>query len=132
MIPPMASPSECRYTESHEWLDLDGDIVTLGITQYAADELTDVTYVELKRPHTTILPGEVVGEVESVKTTSDVFSAVGGEIVEVNEAASSDPSLLNSDPFGRGWLVKIRTADPSPLDGLMDRATYDQKFPVTK
>ena len=128
----MPTPAECRFTESHEWLDLDGDIVTLGLTQYAADELTDVTYVEMKPAQSTILPGESIGEVESVKTTSDVFSAVGGEIVEVNEAAARDPSLLNSDPYGKGWLVKIRTADPSPLDALMDRATYDQKYPVGK
>ncbi len=128
----MPNPSEFRYTETHEWMDLDGDVVTIGITQYAADELTDVTYVEMKPVRSTVLPGEPVGEVESVKTTSDIFSAVGGEIIAVNDAASSEPSLLNSDPYGRGWLVKIRTADPSPLDGLMDRATYDQKFPVRR
>ncbi len=125
----MPSPTEFRYTETHEWLDLDGDVVTIGITKYAADELTDVTYVEMRPVRSTVLPGESVGEVESVKTTSDIFSAVGGEIIAVNHAASSEPSLLNSDPYGRGWLVKIRTADPSPLDGLMDRATYDHSFP---
>ena len=128
----MPSPAECRYSETHEWLDLDGDIVTLGITQYAADELTDVTYVEMKPRHSTVLPGETVGEVESVKATSDVYSAVGGEIIEVNQAAVDQPSLLNSDPFGEGWLVKIRTADPSPLDGLMDQETYDKRFPVSR
>jgi glycine cleavage system H protein len=126
----MPEPSECRFTETHEWLDLDGDVVTLGITQYAADELTDVTYVEMRPIKTTILPGESVGEVESVKTTSEVFSPVGGEIIAVNEEAVGEPSLLNSDPFGRGWLVKIRTADPSPLDGLLDHATYSGRFPV--
>ena len=81
----MPTPAECRYTETHEWLDLDGDLVTVGITQYAADELTDVTYVEMKPEKTTILPGDSVGEVESVKTTSDVFTPVGGEIVAVNQ-----------------------------------------------
>jgi len=126
----MPKPSEYRYTETHEWLDLDGDVVTLGITQYAADELTDVTYVELKPPRSTVLPGDPVGEVESVKTTSDIFTAVGGEIIEVNQRALSEPSVLNSDPYGGGWLVRIRTADPSPLDGLMDQATYEQRFPV--
>ncbi|MHC4428714.1 MAG: glycine cleavage system protein GcvH [Planctomycetota bacterium] len=126
------SPSGYRFSESHEWLDLDGDIVTIGLTQYAADELTDVTYVELKSLRTTVLPGEPIGEVESVKTTADVFTSVGGEIVEVNEEATRDPSLLNSDPYGRGWLVRIRTADPSPLDALMDWETYDQRFPVKK
>ncbi len=127
----MPIPAECRFTETHEWLDLDGDIVILGLTQYAADELTDVTYIELKPDKTTILPGDSVGEIESVKTTGDVFSAVGGEIVAINQRVIDEPSLVNSDPFGDGWLVKIRTADPSPLDGLMDRETYDKRFPVS-
>ncbi len=126
----MSTPAECRYTETHEWADLDRDIITLGLTQYAADELTDVTYVEMKPEHTTVLPGESVGEVESVKATNDVYSPVGGEIVEVNQAAADQPSLINDDPFGKGWLVKIRTADPSPLDGLMDQETYDKRYPV--
>jgi glycine cleavage system H protein len=126
----MPTPAECRFTESHEWIDLDGDIVTLGITQYAADELTDITYVEMRAQGTTVLPGDSVGEVESVKATNDVYSPVGGEIIDVNSAAADQPSLLNSDPFGAGWLVKIRTADPSPLDALMDQETYDQKFPT--
>ncbi len=128
----MSSPRGYRFSQTHEWLDLDGDVVTLGITQYAADELTDVTYVELKPVRSTILLGEAVGEVESVKTTSEVYSAVGGEIIEINEAAGEEPSLLNTDPFGKGWLVKIRTADPSPLDALMDFETYDQRYPVKK
>ncbi len=128
----MSSPRGYRFSQTHEWLDLDGDVVTIGITQYAADELTDVTYVELKPVRSTILLGEAVGEVESVKTTSEVYSAVGGEIIEINEAAGEEPSLLNSDPFGKGWLVKIRTADPSPLDALMDFETYDQRYPVKK
>ncbi len=128
----MSSPRGYRFSQTHEWLDLDGDVVTIGITQYAADELTDVTYVELKPVRSTILLGEAVGEVESVKTTSEVYSAVGGEIIEINEAAGEEPSLLNTDPFGKGWLVKIRTADPSPLDALMDFETYDQRYPVKK
>jgi glycine cleavage system H protein len=126
----MPRPTECRFTETHEWLDLDGDVVTIGITQYAADELTDVTYVEMKAPRTRVMPGDPVGEVESVKTTSDIYSAIGGEIIEVNKKAGDDPSLLNSDPYGRGWLVRIRTADPSPLDSLMDWKTYQKRFPA--
>ena len=128
----MSTPAECRYTETHEWLDLDGDLVTIGITQYAADELTDVTYVEMKPEKTTVMPGDPVGEVESVKTTSEIFTPVGGEIVAVNKRVVEEPSLLNTDPFGDGWLVKIRTADPSPLDGLMDRDTYGHRFPVRR
>ncbi len=125
----MPIPTECRYTETHEWLDLDGDVVTLGITRYAVDELTDVTYIEMRPEKSTILPGESVGEVESVKTTSEIMSPVGGEVVAINQRAVEEPSLLNSDPFGEGWLVKIRTADPSPLDALMDHETYDKRFP---
>jgi glycine cleavage system H protein len=105
--------------------------VTIGISQFAADELTDITYVELKPKGETINANEAIGEVESVKTTSDVYSVVGGEIIEVNQKAIDDPSLLNSDPFGDGWLVKIRTDDTSPLDKLMDHATYDEQHPVT-
>ena len=126
----MPRPDDCRFTETHEWLDLDGSIVTLGITQYAADELTDVTYVEMKPAKTTVLLGEAVGELESVKTTSDILSAVGGEIVEVNQKAIDQPSLLNTDPYGQGWLLKIRTADPSPLDALMDHETYAKRYPA--
>jgi glycine cleavage system H protein len=126
----MQSPSDRRYSDSHEWFRLDGDVVTMGITKYAADELTDITYVELKPSGATISAGSPVGEVESVKTTSDVYSVVGGTIVEVNKTVSDDPSLLNSDPYAKGWLVKIKTSDSSPLKGLMDQATYDRKHPV--
>ena len=126
----MPSPSNCRFTDSHEWVRLDGDVVTMGITQYAADELTDLTYVEIKPVGSAIDAGEMLGEVESVKTTSDVYSPFGGEIIEVNDAASSDPSLLNSDPFGAGWLVRLRVTDTSPLDGLMDQSTYDERYLV--
>jgi len=126
----MASPSECRFTESHEWVRIDGDVVTLGITQYAANELTDVTYVEMRDVGTTLGPGDTVGVVESVKTTSDVVTPVPGEIVETNDAPADDPSLINGDPFGSGWLVKIRTDDASALDGLMDASAYDAAYPI--
>jgi len=126
----MSSPSDCRFADTHEWFRVNGDIVTLGITQYAANELTDITYAEMKPAGTQITPGTSVAEVESVKTTSDVYSAVGGTIAEVNKAVSADPAILNSDPFGKGWLVKIRTSDASPLAKLMDQATYDRKYPA--
>lgn len=125
-----SSPSEPRFSDSHEWFRRDGALVTMGITKYAADELTDITYVELKPAGTKVKRGGPVGEVESVKTTSDVYAAVEGEIVEVNPEVTKDPSLLNSDPYGRGWLVKIKAADTAPLDKLMDQATYDRKHPV--
>jgi glycine cleavage system H protein len=100
----------------------------MGITPHAAEELTDITYVELRPAGTAIGAGDAVGEVESVKTTNDVYSVVAGEIVEVNAAAIDDPALLNSDPQGAGWLVKVRTGDAAPLEALMDSAAYDQKY----
>ncbi len=127
----MSTPRDCRFSASHEWFKLEGDVVTIGITQFAADELTDITYVELKPSGTKLAAGASIGEVESVKTTSDVYSAVGGEVIEANPLVVKDPSLLNSDPFGKGWLVKMRTSDASALKGLMDAATYDQKHPVS-
>ena len=126
----MPSPSNCRFAESHEWFRAEGEMVTIGITQFAANELTDITYVEMKPAGTQVAAGDSIGEVESVKTTSDVYCPVGGEIVEVNPALEDDPSLLNSDPFGEGWLVKIKCTDLSPLDGLMDQPTYDAKDSV--
>jgi glycine cleavage system H protein len=126
----MATPAGYRFSESHEWFRLDGDIVTVGITQYAANELTDITYVEMKPVGTRIKAGETLGEVESVKTTSDVYSVVAGTITEVNAALAGDPGLLNSDPLGKGWLVKLKSDDSSPLGKLMDQQTYDQKNPV--
>ena len=128
----MPSPANGRFSESHEWFAAQGDLVTIGITQYAADELTDVTYVEMKPVGTVVKAGGSIGEVESVKTTSDIYSAVGGTIADVNKAVVDDPSLLNSDPFGRGWLVRIKATDVSPLNKLMDQKTYDSKHPVKK
>lgn len=126
----MPSPSDCRFSQSHEWFRVSGNVVTMGITQYAANELTDITYVEMKGVGSEVKPGGSVGEVESVKTTSDVYSVVGGKIVEVNKALAEDPSLVNSDPYGKGWLVKIETTDAAPVEKLMDARTYDAQHPV--
>ena len=125
----MASPTDCLYTDSHEWFRKDGDIVTVGITQFATNELTDITYVEMKPAGTTISTGDALGEVESVKTTSDVYSAFNGEVIEVNEAAASDPSLLNQDPYGAGWLVKLKFDGDGNSD-LLDPTAYDSKYPL--
>ena len=125
----MSSPTDCRYSESHEWFRLEGDVVTMRITPHAAAELTDVTYVELRPIGTTLAAGDAVGEVESVKTTSDIYSVVAGEIVEVNDQAVQDPALLNKDPQGDGWLVKVKAEDAALLDGLMEAAAYDEKYP---
>lgn len=123
----MNPPSDRKYSDSHEWHKLEGDTLTLGVTKFAVDELTDITYVELKPSGSTIEPGGSVGEIESVKATADVYCAVGGEIIEVNPKLESDPSVLNSDPFGEGWLVKLRVSDAGPMDSLMDAATYSSK-----
>ena len=126
----MASPTNCKFTESHEWFRVEGETVVVGITQFAANELTDVTYVQMKPSGTAIESGASLGEVESVKTTSDIYSVLAGSIVEVNTEVVKDPSLVNSDPFGKGWLVKLRAADVGKLVSLMDASTYDAKHPV--
>ncbi len=124
----MPNPADRKYAESHEWHLVQGDVVTIGITTHAVDQLTDITFVEMKPAGTAIGAGDTVGEVESVKTTSDIYSAVAGEIIEVNGALSDSPELINSDPYGKGWLVKIKVSDASGLAGLMDAAEYDQSI----
>jgi glycine cleavage system H protein len=126
----MSNQSEFCFSESHEWFKVDGDTVTLGITQFAANELTDITFVEMQPVGTTVSRNESAGEVESVKTTSDVMSAFDGEVVEINESVVDDPSILNSDPYGDGWLAKIRIDGITDCNHLMDQATYDRKYPV--
>ena len=126
----MSSPSDCRFSESHEWFKTKGDVVTVGISQFAANELTDITYVEMQPVGTTVAAGESIGEVESVKTTSDIISTYSGEIIEVNDAVSADPSLLNSDPFGTGWLAKIRCDGSTSDEELINQASYDEKYPA--
>lgn len=124
----MSLPADRTYSDSHEWHKLEGDTLTLGITQFAVDQLTDVTYVEMKPAGTKIPDGGAVGEVESVKTTSDIYSAAGGEIAEVNAAVVADPSLINQDPYGRGWLVKIKVSSKAGLEKLMDAGTYAKQY----
>ena len=126
----MSSPADCLFSESHEWYRVDGDVITVGISQFAANELTDITYVEMQPVGSTVSGGDSMGEVESVKTTSDVISAFNGEILEVNELVSDDPSLLNSEPFENGWLAKIKLSNPDPSENLMDQATYDGRYPA--
>lgn len=113
-----------KYQESHEWARLDGDVATVGISDYAQDELGDVVFVELPEVGTTMNQGDAFGVVESVKAASDLYMPAGGEVVEVNEALKDTPEKINEDPFGDGWIIKIRVADASQLDGLMDAAAY--------
>lgn len=126
----MASPADCLFSDSHEWHKVAGDSVTIGLTRYAVDALTDVTYVQMKPAGTKVAAGQIVGEVESVKTTSDIYAGVTGEVTEVNKAAADDPSLLNTDPHGKGWLVKVKMTDQAGLAKLMDAAAYDAKYPT--
>ena len=121
----MGVPSDRKYSESHEWHKLEGDTLTLGITAFAADQLTDVTFAEMKPAGTQIAAGDGVGEAESVKTTSDIYCSVAGEITEVNSELEANPGLINDDPFEAGWLIRVKVSDASGLDGLMDAAAYD-------
>lgn len=121
----MSTPTNRVYSESHEWLLVDGDVLTIGLTSFAVDQLTDVTFVEMQPEGTVIDPGDSVGEVESVKTTSDIYSPVGGEIIEVNDALTENPEMVNNDPYGDGWLVKIKIEDQGTLGNAMDAAAYD-------
>jgi len=114
-----------RYLPSHEWAALDGDVATVGITAFAVSQLTDLTYVELPKVGGTVAKGERFGEVESVKAVSDLYSPVTGEVLEVNSVLDEDVAPLSDDPFGSGWLMKVRVTDPSSLDGLLDRVAYD-------
>ncbi len=120
-----ATPTDRKYSETHEWFKVDGDVVTVGITAFAADELTDITFVDLPGPGTKVTAGSAFGEIESVKTTSELLSAVGGEVVEKNAALADSPELVNNDPYGRGWMIRIRCGDLSPLKALKDAAAYD-------
>lgn len=123
----MTTPTDRKYSSTHEWHKVDGNTVTVGLTRHAVDELTDVTYMEAKPTNTTVEPGDSVAEVESVKTTSDVYSAVSGEIIEVNEAVENTPGLLNENPYDN-WLVRIRATDLGGLETLMDAETYERDY----
>lgn len=122
----MEVPADRRYSKSHEWHLLEGDVLTLGLTQFAVDQLTDITYIEMKEAGTSVDAGDVVGEVESVKTTSDIYTVLGGEIMEINSELDDNPATLNTDPYGDGWLVKIKVTDTSALDALMDARAYTE------
>ncbi len=120
----MNVPIDRKYSETHEWFLIKGDLVTMGITQHAADELTDITYVELPDVGASASAGAAIAEVESVKATSEIFSAIAGEVAEVNAALVDHPELINDDAFENGWLVKIRAESVEPLTTLMDAGEY--------
>ena len=114
-----------KYTEDHEWLKIDGDIATVGITVHAQDALGDVVFVDLPEVGALFAQKETAGVVESVKAAADVYMPVGGEVLEVNETLRADPSLANTDPLGAGWFFKVKMSDVSQLDALMDDTSYN-------
>ncbi len=122
----MKIPSELKYTRDHEWVRVEGDIAVVGITDFAQGELGDIVYVEVETVDETLDKDEVFGTVEAVKTVSDLFLPVSGEIIEFNEALESEPEIVNSDPYGEGWMVKIRISDAAELDDLLDHAGYKE------
>jgi glycine cleavage system H protein len=121
----MSSPNDQCYSDTHEWHKLDGDTVTIGISRFAVDELTDITYVEFRKNEGDIADGEAFGEIESVKATSELYCGIDGRIIEVNQQAIDDPSIVTRDPWNEGWLIKVKPADAQQLDQLKDAPAYD-------
>ena len=125
----MNIPDNLKYTEDHEWISVEGDIATVGITDFAQSELGELVYVEVDTVGETIEKGEVFGTVEAVKTTSELFMPVSGEIIEFNKEIDEDegdnPSVINEDPYDTGWIVKIKLSDPTELEALLDNTAYE-------
>jgi glycine cleavage system H protein len=122
----MATPEDNRYAKSHEYVHIEGEIGTIGITDYAQKELGDVVFVELPQVGSQLEAGDELGSIESVKAVSDLFVPVSGEVVEVNEALADNPQLVNTDPWGDGWMVKIKLSDATEADELMSAEEYDE------
>jgi glycine cleavage system H protein len=120
----MNIPSNLKYTKDHEWVAIDGDVATIGITEFAQGELGDIVYVEVETTGETLDQEEVFGSIEAVKTVSDLFMPVSGEIIEFNEALESNPESVNSDPYGDGWMVKVKMSDSDQVSGLLSADAY--------
>ena len=124
----MTFPAELKYTQEHEWIRIEGDFAFIGITEFAQSELGDIVYVEVETVGEVVNSGDVFGTIEAVKTTSDLFMPITGEVLELNEAISEaggdDPALINSDPYGEGWIIKVKISDKSQIDGLLDADAY--------
>lgn len=121
----MSAPTELRYTRDHEWVRVDGEEATVGITQYAADQLGDIVFVELPDTGRELEEAKAFGVVESVKAVSDLFAPVSGEVTAANDALAGAPELVNSDPYGDGWMIKMHVTDVGQLDELLDGPAYD-------
>ena len=122
----MNVPSNLKYTKDHEWVSIDGDVATVGITDFAQGELGDIVYVEVETLDETLDKDEVFGTVEAVKTVSDLFQPLSGEIVEFNDSLESEPEKVNSDPYGEGWMIKIKISNPDEIEELLDDAAYKE------
>lgn len=120
----MNIPDNLKYTNEHEWIRVEGDVAYVGITDYAQGELGEIVFVEIETAGETIAAGNTFGSVEAVKTVSDLFMPVSGEVLEVNPALEAQPELVNSDPYGEGWMIKVAVADAAELDNLLDAAAY--------
>jgi glycine cleavage system H protein len=120
----MSVPQNLKYTKDHEWVSVEGDIATIGITAFAQSELGDIVYVEIETEGETLDQEEVFGSVEAVKTVSDLFMPVSGEVLEFNSNLEANPELVNSDPYGEGWMVKVKLSNPSEVASLLDAAGY--------
>jgi len=127
----MAYPSNYRYTKEHEWIDVQGNTGTIGITDYAQHELGDVVFVELPKIGTKLTAGKPLGTVESVKAVSEIYSPANGEVTAINDALGDSPEKINTDPHGAAWLVKVKLANPAEISSLMDAAAY-QKYVEAK
>ena len=124
----MNIPSNLRYTKEHEWIRVEGEVAYVGITDYAQSELGEIVFVDINTEGETLAQDEVFGSVEAVKTVSDLNMPVAGEVLEINEAINDQPELVNNDPYGEGWMIKISVADPAELDTLLDAAGYQAHF----
>ncbi len=120
----MNIPANLKYTEDHEWVLIEGDIATIGITDFAQGELGDIVYVEVETVGDTLAAQDIFGTVEAVKTVSDLFLPLSGEIIEFNDALESDPETVNSDPYGKGWMIKMKISNPEEVAQLLDDAAY--------
>lgn len=121
----MNIPATLKYTKDHEWVRVEGDTATIGITDFAQSELGDIVYVEIETEGETLDQEEVFGSVEAVKTVSDLFMPISGEILEFNSALEANPEAVNKDPYGDGWMIKVKITNPAELDALMDAAAYE-------
>jgi len=121
----MNIPQNLKYTKDHEWVAVEGDIATIGITDFAQSELGDIVFVDITTEGETLDQEEVFGSVEAVKTVSDLFMPVSGEIIELNEKLDGDPELVNSDPYGDGWMIRVKISDATQLNDLLDAAAYE-------